>query len=135
MIQEGFVTEAVAIKVTRDDIRLYSEAIGEENPIFHNPEAARNAGYDDLVLPVTYPTLFWQRIDIPWLSNQSPVVQTEQEFYYEEPLVANQVYHCQIAVLKVRQKGNKLFSKHELRINQDNKSVATSNTTLMLELG
>ena len=134
MIKEGFTTDTVAINVTRDDIRHYAKAIGEENPIFHVLQAAQDAGFDDLVLPVTYPTLFWKRIDIPWLEDQSPVIQTDQEFEYEEALVANQMYICQITVLKVRQKGKKLFSKHELRINQDWKIIATSNTTLMLEL-
>lgn len=131
MIKEGYVTDTVAITVTRDNIRHYCEAIGEENPIFHNLEAARNAGYADLVLPATYPTLFWQSINIPWLANQSPMIQTEQKFEYREALTANQAYTCQITVLKVRQKGNKQFSTHELRMNLHGKTVATSNTILM----
>ncbi|QGS69134.1 hypothetical protein CV093_14590 [Oceanobacillus sp. 143] len=61
MIKAGFITDTVAINVTREHVRKYAEAIGEENPIFHSLEAARNAGYANLVLPATYPTLFWQK--------------------------------------------------------------------------
>lgn len=135
MMKAGSTTDAVAIYVTRDDIHRYAKAIGEENPIFHNLEAAQKAGYNDIVLAATYPTLFWQILDIPWFKNQSTMIQTEQEFEYEEVLVANQLYICQVTIIKVQKKGRKQFSKHELSINLDGKTIATSHTTILLELG
>ena len=37
--------------VGRNDIERYAYAIGEHDPIHHDPEAARAAGYDDIVAP------------------------------------------------------------------------------------
>ena len=111
MMKAGSTTDAVAIYVTRDDIHRYAKAIGEENPIFHDLEVAQNAGYNDIVLPATYPTLFWQILDIPWFKNQSTVIQTEQEFEYEEVLVANQVYICQVTIIKSTKKRKEAIFK------------------------
>jgi len=64
MFTEGLETDTVAIQITREEVHHYCKAIGEKNPIFHNPDAARKAGYSDVVLPAAYPVLFWKYIHI-----------------------------------------------------------------------
>jgi acyl dehydratase len=51
-------------EVTRAKIRELATAIGDNNPIYHDVAAAKAAGYQDLPLPLTFPTTFnfWGRL-------------------------------------------------------------------------
>ena len=46
------------IEIERCKIHELNLAIGDENPIYHNREAARAAGYHDVPLSPTAPTIF-----------------------------------------------------------------------------
>ena len=46
------------IEVSRGKIRELALAIGDDNPIYQSREAAREAGYDDVPLFPTAPTIF-----------------------------------------------------------------------------
>lgn len=41
-------------EVTRRDARRYARAVEDDNPLFHDPEYARERGFDDLVVPPNY---------------------------------------------------------------------------------
>jgi acyl dehydratase len=43
-------------EVGREHIRRFAEAIGDPNPIYRDPEAARAAGHPDVVAPPTFLT-------------------------------------------------------------------------------
>lgn len=43
--------------IERGKIREFVQAIGDENPIYTDPDAARAAGYKDVVAPPTYLTV------------------------------------------------------------------------------
>lgn len=130
---EGTKTDRVFITVTRENIRNYCHVIEEENQVFHDLNMAQNAGYLDFPVPAAYPTLFWQYIEIPWLTDQAAIIQTEQNFIYEQPLIANITYKCHIRLLKVRNRGNKQFLKQRLYIQQGETVSATSDTTIVLQ--
>ncbi|HEX2912056.1 MAG TPA: MaoC family dehydratase N-terminal domain-containing protein [Chloroflexia bacterium] len=51
------------VEVSRAKVRELAMALGDKNPIYYDVEAARKAGYPDLPLPPTFPTLFnfWGR--------------------------------------------------------------------------
>src|SRR5690625_2623217 len=130
---EGMKTDKVLITVTRENIRHYCHVIEEDNQVFHDRSVAKKAGYSDLPVPPTYPTLFWQYIDIPWLTAQSSTILTEPRFIYEQQLIANMTYACSINLYKVSFRGNKCFLKQRLQIEQGEKVIATSDTTLILQ--
>ena len=44
----------VTRRVTQDDVRRFAFAIGADDPIHHDVEAARAQGYDDLVAPAYF---------------------------------------------------------------------------------
>lgn len=46
------------IEVERGKVRELVLAIGDDNPIYHSKEAAQAAGYPDVPLPPTFPTIF-----------------------------------------------------------------------------
>jgi acyl dehydratase len=45
-------------QVGRERIREFATAIGEDSPLCHDLDAARAAGYPDLVAPPTFPVVF-----------------------------------------------------------------------------
>lgn len=52
-------------EVTREAILTFCQAVGETNPIYTDPEAARAAGYDDIIAPPTFCNLFVSGIGRP----------------------------------------------------------------------
>ncbi|GAA1946158.1 MaoC family dehydratase N-terminal domain-containing protein [Amycolatopsis minnesotensis] len=43
--------------VGREKIREFAETIGDTNPLYHDPEAAKAAGYPDVIAPPTFLTI------------------------------------------------------------------------------
>src|SRR5699024_9132484 len=123
----------IPVRVSRAAVRDYCDAVREENPMYRDIEAAKDAGYPGLPLPATYPALFWQKVEIPWLQNVGPLVQTSQTFTYHEPLLANRTYTCSIVLNQVRVFGKKLLLYHTLYVKKEDRLIATSKTTLMVE--
>lgn len=128
----GAKTNVVTMKVIKEEIQQFCHVINEKNPVYHDVDAANEAGFEDILLPPTYPILFWQHLDLPWLETDATIIQSEQIFSYKTPLVANKIYQCQIELLKVRTRENKQFVVNRLYINDGEKVVATSDTTLVL---
>lgn len=53
--QQGWVRDAgTPYEVSRVKIMEFAEAIGDPNPVYRDPAAARLAGYRDLIAPPTF---------------------------------------------------------------------------------
>lgn len=97
-LNEGFVGRSYAPQgsyvVGREKVREFATAIGDANPLFHDVEAARAAGYPDLIAPPTFGVVLSLRassvvVRDPELGlDYSRVVHGEQRFAYERPIVA-----------------------------------------------
>ena len=80
--------------VGREKIREYASAIGEQAPICHDVEAAKEAGYDDVVAPPMFATVYsWQALAPVVLDPEvgidfARMVHGGQEFTWHEPVVA-----------------------------------------------
>src|SRR5207244_3827338 len=48
----------VSYAVGREKVREFASAVGEENPLHHDPDAAREAGYGDVVAPPMFAVVF-----------------------------------------------------------------------------
>lgn len=80
--------------VGREKIREFARAIGDANPAYLDPEAARALGYDDVIAPPTFAivlsleaanaALFDPELGLDY----SRVVHGEQSFAYTRPIVA-----------------------------------------------
>jgi acyl dehydratase len=87
-------------QVGREKIREFATAIGADDPLHFDVEAARAAGYADLVAPATFPIVITMRtsrviVDDPGLGiDYSRVVHGEQRFAYERPVVAGDELVC-----------------------------------------
>lgn len=81
-------------EVSREKIREFAEAIGDPNPLFVDVEAARAAGYPDVIAPPTFTTIvnlaaINRIVSDPELGlDYSRMVHGDQRFTYHRPLVA-----------------------------------------------
>ena len=57
--------EAGPFEVTKEQIKAFSQSIGDSNPIFNDQAAARAAGYADVVAPPTFCTLMVHQVKLP----------------------------------------------------------------------
>ncbi len=86
--------------VDRAQIGAFAAAIGADDPVHHDAEAARAAGFADVVAPPTFPiklTLAAARTiaDDPALGlNWARVVHGDQRFSYTRPIVAGDSLTC-----------------------------------------
>ncbi len=51
--------------VSRETILSFCEAVGETNPLFTDSEAAKAAGYDDIIAPPTFCSVFTTSVGLP----------------------------------------------------------------------
>jgi acyl dehydratase len=80
--------------VGREKIREYAAAVGETNPLHHDLEAARAAGYADLVAPPMFAVVYAGRAVFPAIFDRevgidfARMVHGAQEFKWGEPVIA-----------------------------------------------
>jgi acyl dehydratase len=80
--------------VGREKIREFARAIGDTNPVYHDPEVAKALGYSDVIAPPTFAivvsleaanaALFDPELGLDY----SRVVHGEQTFSYTRPICA-----------------------------------------------
>ncbi len=80
--------------VSREKVREFASAVGDDNPAYHDVDEARALGYVDLVAPPTFAIIVSMRassvvIHDPELGlDYSRVVHGEQRFAFDRPIVA-----------------------------------------------
>jgi acyl dehydratase len=83
-------------RVSREKIREFADAIGDEDPLYREPEAARRAGYRDVIAPPTFLTLVTMRslrvvTDDPELGlDYARMVHGDQSFAHRRPVTAGE---------------------------------------------
>ncbi|WP_026360399.1 MaoC family dehydratase N-terminal domain-containing protein [Amycolatopsis nigrescens] len=81
-------------EVSREKIREFADAIGDENALYRDPEAARAAGYPDVIAPPTFLTIvntpaFEMIASDPELGlDYSRMVHGDQRFSHARPVHA-----------------------------------------------
>ena len=135
MIDQRWVgkrTERSFFTISREEIRAYCAVIGEKNPIYLHVETAHLNGYEDVLIPPTYPSLFWQKVTIPWIEQDALLLQREQSFSYQKALIANKQYGCEIVLRKIRNHGAKQYVVHDLFVTNAETTVLTSAITFVV---
>ena len=122
--------------VGREKVREFAAAVGEENPLHHDPDAAREAGYADVVAPPMFAVVFGGRAMAPALFDPdvgidfSRMVHGGQEFVWGPPVVAGDEIATEVEVKDVSERGGLQFFVFESRsTNQDGETVCTGTWT------
>ncbi|MDL4776338.1 MULTISPECIES: MaoC family dehydratase N-terminal domain-containing protein [Thermomonosporaceae] len=96
-------------EVSRVKIREFADAIGDQNPIYRDQEAAKAAGHPDVIAPPTFPivvSLGGAGLADPELGlNYAMVVHGEQRFEYTRPLRAGDVVVCTSTITDIKSIG------------------------------
>jgi acyl dehydratase len=123
-------------EVGRELIRHFASAIGDNNPICHDVEAAKAAGHRDLVAPPTFlTTLNFRRPSSPVLDPElgldySLVVHGEQKFVLHRPVYAGDALIGSTKVTDIRDIGrNEALITETNVFAADGEHVATATMT------
>ena len=123
-------------EVGREKIREYSQVIGFDQPIHFDSQAARDAGFRDVVAPpmfcVVYsagamgPVLFDPEVGM----NFAAMVHGGQEFVWGEPVCAGDEITTRAAVREIFEKDGRAFYVFEsVSTNQDGDEVVRGTWT------
>ncbi|GAA1590291.1 MaoC family dehydratase N-terminal domain-containing protein [Actinomadura kijaniata] len=97
-------------EVSRVKIREFADAIGDRDPVYRDPEAAKALGHPDVIAPPTFPivvSLGNPALADPELGlNYAMVVHGEQRFEYTRPVRAGDVLTCTSTVTEIKSIGN-----------------------------
>jgi acyl dehydratase len=129
-------------EVGREKIREYARAVGETNPVHHDPDAARAAGFRNVVAPpmfcVVYsaPAMGPAVLDPELEINLALMVHGSQEFEWGEPVVAGDVITTSVTIKDLYDKNGMEFYVWESESrNQDDERVVKGTWTNIVRAG
>jgi acyl dehydratase len=118
--------------VGREKIREYAAAVGETNPLHHDVDAARAAGYVDLVAPPMFAVVYAGRSVVPAIFdpdvglNFAMMVHGSQEFTWGPVVVAGDEISTTTTVEDISERGGMAFYIFEsVSENQHGETVCT----------
>jgi len=125
-------------EVSRELIEIFAEAIRDDNPAYHDPEAARALGYRDIVAPPTFLQVIGRRFgstayDDPELGlDKRFVVHGEQRYVHHRPVHPGDVLTGVTVLADIRDAGrNELFTIRQEVRTVEGEPVATIYNTLI----
>lgn len=125
--------------VGREKVREFSRAVFATNPINLDPDAARAAGYADVVAPPTFPVVVQEHTLAQLLAEPdagidfSRVVHGDQRFTYSRPIVAGDELTATLTVSSVKTLGgNSMVTADSVITDASGAHVVTAISTLVV---
>lgn len=125
--------------VGREKVREFSRAVFATNPINLDPDAARAAGYADVVAPPTFPVVVQEYTLAQLLAEPeagidfSRVVHGDQRFTYSRPIVAGDELTATLTVSSVKTLGgNSMVTADSVITDASGAHVVTAISTLVV---
>jgi acyl dehydratase len=132
----------VPYEVGREKIREFAEAVGDANPAYTDPEAAKALGHPDVIAPPTFPfTITFRAVgDViadPELGlDYSRVVHGDQKFVYARPLRAGDRVLVTSTIESIKSlAGNDILAIRGDVHDESGELVVTARTTLVARTG
>lgn len=128
-------------EVGREKIREFAEAIGASSPMHYDADAAKNAGYSDVIAPPTFAVLISMRANAVLVNDPalnldfSRVVHGEQSFVHHRPITAGDrlVVEVHVQDIKARMGNDFLTVRSEIRA--ESGEPVTTATSLLVARG
>jgi len=125
--------------VGREKVREFSRAVFAANPINNDVDAARAAGYRDVVAPPTF-AIVLQQFTLDQLVNEpdsgidmTHIVHGEQRFAYTRPIVAGDELTATLAVTSIKTLGgNAMVTAESAIADSEGKHVVTATSVLVV---
>jgi len=94
--------------VEREKIREYAVAVKNDFPPFHEDKAAAELGYDGLLAPLTFISVFGYKAVAAFFewaniaTNDAQVVQVDQSLKFFAPIKVGDRLHCDVEIESIR---------------------------------
>ena len=131
----------IAFTVDRDRVVQFADAIGDDNPIYRDAAAAKEAGFSEQVAPPTFLTVMQimtsgQVVLDPELGlDYSRVVHGEQEYEYRRPLVVGDVMKATPRIADIYAKRSNEYLVIEAEIKDQNGETVVVARSILLSRG
>jgi len=129
----------VTYQVGREKIKEYATALGLDNPVYADIEAARAAGFRDVPAPPMFAVVYSSPAMAPAILdpevelNFAAMVHGGQAFEWDEPACAGDEITTTAKCLSIEEKDGKGFYVFESNsVNQDGAQVARGTWTLIV---
>lgn len=125
--------------VGREKVREFARAVFATNPIYIDVDAARAAGYADVVAPPTFPVVVQEHTLAQLLAEPdanidfSRVVHGDQRFVYSRPVVAGDELTATLSVTSVKSLGaHSMVTSESFMTDPTGAHVVTAVSTLVV---
>jgi acyl dehydratase len=129
-------------EVGREKIREYGNAVGEHDPIYHDREAARAAGFRDVVAPPMFAVVYSNGsvgpavLDPELGINFALMLHGGQEFVWSEPVCAGDTISTTSTLKDVYERpGMEFYVFESVSTNQDGQETARGTWTNIVRGG
>jgi acyl dehydratase len=126
-------------EVGREKIREFADAIGDPNPAYRDPDAAKALGHPDVIAPPTFAIIVTSRaghqviMDPELGADYSRLVHGEQRFEHVRPIRAGDVLTVIVTVESIRAAaGNDIVSTRGEVSTVDGEPVLAAFSTLVI---
>ena len=130
---------ATTYQVGREKIKEYANALGIDNPVHFDVEAARAAGFRDVVAPPMFAVVYSSPgvgpaiLDPEVELNFAAMVHGGQEFVWDEPACSGDEITTATRCLSIEERDGKGFYAFETNsVNQNGAQVARGTWTLIV---
>jgi acyl dehydratase len=125
--------------VGREKIREFARAVFATSPVNLDPDAARAAGYSDIVAPPTFPVVIQEATLAQLLAEPdagidfSRVVHGDQRFTYTRPIVAGDELTATLSVAGIKSLGgHSMVTAESTIVDATGEHVVTAISTLVV---
>ncbi|BAX90992.1 (3R)-hydroxyacyl-ACP dehydratase subunit HadC [Mycobacterium shigaense] len=125
-------------EVGREQLRAFARAAKYDNPAHFDEAAAAELGYDGLIAPLTFVSIFAKIIQDDFFRNVDvgmetmQIVQVDQQFVYHRPLLVGDKIFGRMDIESVNERfGADIVVTKNTCTNQDGEVVLLAYTTLM----
>ncbi len=123
--------------VEREKIREHAIAVKNEDPSFFSEEAAAELGYDGVLAPLTFISIFGYRAQSAFFDyanigiTDKQIVQVDQVLKFLKPIKAGDKLYCDVYVHDIRQAhGTDIIVTKNVISDEDGEVVQETYTTL-----
>ncbi|KAA8960274.1 (3R)-hydroxyacyl-ACP dehydratase subunit HadA [Mycobacterium sp.] len=124
-------------EVEREKIREYAVAVKNDGPEFFEEAAAAELGYDGLVAPLTFISVFGYKAVSAFFAaagiatNDIQIVQVDQKLEFLRPITVGDRLYCEVSVESVRRAhGTDIIMTRQTATNAAGEVVQETYTTL-----
>ena len=125
--------------VGREKVREFARAVFSTSPLNFDPEAAKAAGFKDVVAPPTFPVVVQEATLAQLLADPdggidfSRVVHGEQRFSYTRPIVAGDELTARLTISSIKTLGgNSMVTADSVITDATGAHVVTAISTLVV---